>query len=129
MKMKAKLARVLLPAFAIFLAGCMSVGTNIDTSKISQIRKGVTTEADLVRLFGEPNQRSVNSEGMQTLQWIYVQSNVTASTFIPVVGDFFGGSKSANKNLSVTLANGRVRDFSGNFGGTEARQNRFGKAQ
>ena len=112
------------------MVGCMSVGTNIDTAKISRIHKGVTTEADLLNLFGEPNQRSVNGNGFKTMEWTYVQSNVTAQSFIPVVGDMFGGAKSANKSLRVTLgSNGRVQDFSANFGGTEARQNRFGSTQ
>jgi hypothetical protein len=112
------------------LVGCMSVGTNIDTSKISKIKKGVTTEADLLNLFGEPNQQSVSGNGLQTMEWTYVQSNITAQSFIPVVGDVFGGAKSANKSLRVTLGgNGKVQDFSANFGGTEARQNRFGTTQ
>lgn len=58
--------------------GCVSTGTNFDESKVSQIRKGETTEADLVRMFGKPNNRTTQMTDGKTstvLTWAFVKSN------------------------------------------------------
>jgi uncharacterized protein YceK len=43
------------------LAGCASVGTPIATQNVTNIRKGVTTEAELVQMFGPPTDKSFDS--------------------------------------------------------------------
>ena len=106
---------------AVLLAGCASVGNNFDDSKVSQIKKGETTEADLVQMFGQPQNRSVNSEGQTTLTWMYTQANVKGQSFIPFAGAFVGGTESKTKTLNVTLQDGKVRTFACSGGGTESR--------
>lgn len=108
-------------ALSLGVAGCASVGQNFDDSKVSQIQKGATTEADLVRIFGQPSQRSVNSEGQSILTWMYVESEVRGETFIPYAGAFVGGNRSRNKTLTVTLADGKVANYNYSGGGMESR--------
>ena len=106
---------------AAALAGCASTGTNFDESKVSQIKKDQTTEADLVQMFGQPENRSVNSEGQTILTWIYAQSEVKGETFVPYAGAFIGGTRSQNKTLNVTLQDGKVVSFASSGGGIETR--------
>ncbi len=107
-------------------AGCASTGTNFDDSKVSQIKKGETTEADLIALFGQPNQRTTNSEGIATLTWIYASAKVKGESFIPYAGAFLGGSDTAQKTLAVTLdKNGKVENFNSSVGALEHRSNRL----
>lgn len=107
---------------AVCLSGCMSASQNFNENKVSEIQKGVTTEGDLVRIFGEPSQRSRNGDGSSVLQWMYMESRVRGESFIPYAGAFLGGTDSANKTLVVSLGpNGRVTDFSVSSGGTETR--------
>jgi len=105
----------------ILIAGCASAGNNFDDSKISQIQKGQTTEADLVQMFGQPQNRATDSEGMTTLTWMYMQSTVRASTFIPYAGAFMGGTNSKDKTLNVVLADGKVKSYSMTGGGMDTR--------
>src|SRR6267154_3853394 len=105
----------------LFLIGCASMGNNFDESKLSQIKKGETTEPELVQLFGEPMHRSVNSDGLTTLVWMYAQTAVQGQSFIPIVGGFMGGANSSSKTLAVTLADNKVRDFTYSTGGGESR--------
>lgn len=103
-------------------AGCMSSGTNFDSAKVSQIQKGVTTEADLLGLFGPSNNRGIDSEGNVNLSWTYVESRVKGETFIPYAGPFVGGSKSATKLLHVSLGpDGKVTRFNASDGASESR--------
>lgn len=120
-----RILRIAALALFIGLAGCVSSGTNFDESRASQIKKGVTTETDLYEMFGKPNQRTSNSDGMTILTWMYVQSKIKGQSFIPFAGAFLGGSDSTTKTLTATLgADGKVTDYTVSGGGTETRNNR-----
>ena len=101
----------LLSTIAVLLGGCASTGNNFDESKLSQLKKGETTETELVQMFGQPEQRGMNSEGMTTLTWMYQESTVKGESFIPYAGPFIGGTRSRNKTLTVILNNGRVANY------------------
>jgi len=111
----------ILSCLVLFAGGCASAGNNFDDSKISQIKKGETTEADLVKLFGEPQNRSINSESGLTLTWIYSEAKVKGESFIPYAGAFMGGTRSKTKTLSVILADNKVSSFTYTGGGAETR--------
>lgn len=113
---------ILVVVLGILIAGCASTGFNFDESKISQIKKGETTEPELIQWFGQPVERGINSEGMTTMTWMYTEATVKGSTFVPYVGPFVGGTRSKNKVLMVTLNSGKVANFSFSGGGTETRQ-------
>ena len=114
---------LLVATAAALIVGCASTGNNFDDSKVSQIKKGETTEADLLQMFGQPQSRSLNSEGQTILTWSYVEARVKGETFIPYAGAFMGGSTSAHKMLTVVLLAGKVASFNSTAGGTETRQN------
>jgi len=103
------------------LAGCASTGENFDEGKVSQIKKGETTEAQLIQMFGQPQSRGVNSEGATTLTWTYIESRVKGESFIPYAGPFVGGTRHKQKTLNVTLLDGKVQSFSSSGGGMETR--------
>lgn len=116
------LAITLAAAAAILFNGCASTGQNFSSDKVSQIKKGETTEADLVQWFGPPENRSLNSEGNATLTWNYVESTVKGESFIPYAGHFLGGTRSKHKMLMVSLGSDRkVTSFNFTGGGTESR--------
>jgi len=123
--MRIIVSAISLSALCMFAAGCASAGNNFDESKISQIKKGETTEADLVGIFGDPIQRGLDSNGMTTLTWMYVESRAKGESFIPYAGPFIGGTRSKNKTLNVTLNDGKVANFNFSGGGTETRSNQL----
>ncbi len=102
--MNLKLRIPISAVLAALLAGCASTGNNFDDSKVSQIKKGETTEAQLIQMFGEPQRRGVNSEGATTLMWMYMESSVKGESFIPYAGPFVGGSRHKQKTLERHLA-------------------------
>ena len=106
---------------ALLAASCASVGNNFDESKLSQIKKGETTDADLMKLFGEPESRTMNSENALILTWMYSEARVKGESFIPYAGAFMGGSRSKVKTLTATLTNSIVASYTYSGGGTETR--------
>ena len=106
-----------------FMVGCASSGNNYDDSKVSTIQNGVTTEPQLVAMFGDPSNRVVNSDGTTQLSWNYNQVKADKRQFIPYAGALWAGNAAhAEKMLHVTLHNGVVSDYSSSSGGMENRQ-------
>lgn len=106
---------------ALLAVGCASTGNNFDENKLSQIKKGETTEQELVQMFGQPQNRSVNSDGVATLTWMYAEARVKGESFIPYAGMFMGGSRTKMKSLVVTLAENKVTNYTFSGGGNETR--------
>ncbi len=119
--MHSQLKLIITALAAAFVAGCASVGNNFDESQVSQIKKGETTESQLLEMFGAPQNRTVDSEGMTTLTWIYQESAVKGESFIPYAGAFLGGNRSNHKNLNVVLLDGKVQNYNMTGGGMESR--------
>src|SRR4029453_10202911 len=94
----------LLLAIALGAVACASVfttGRDFASPSREAIRNGTTTKADLVRLFGEPNQVGVK-DGEPTWTWYY----------------FKKGEPDLTKQLEVTLTEAGVvksHSFSSNF--------------
>ncbi|SRR5581483_40998 len=96
----------------LLLAGCASVGTPITRKNIARIRKGVTTESELVSLFGAPSDKSIDSNGKVVMTWIYSAAQTKAATFIPYAGPFVGGVNVQVEKLQVVLGkDGRVENY------------------
>jgi hypothetical protein len=97
---------------SMILVGCASVGKNFNADNVAKIQTGKTTEADLVQMFGEPQQRGLKTGGLKTLTWIYTESRVKGETFIPIAGAFMGGADTKTKSLTVSLgSDGTVTDY------------------
>jgi hypothetical protein len=113
---------ILIALCSALIVGCASTGNNFDEGKLTQIKKGETTEAQLIEIFGQPENRSVNSENVTTLTWMYAEATVKGESFIPYAGAFMGGSRGKSKNLTVTLAENKVTGFTFSGSGSETRQ-------
>ena len=75
------------------LSGCSTSG--------NQNLKNETTKTELLTKLGEPDTRTTLDDGNE--QWKYFMSNnqFNATTFIPVVGLFTGGSQTQSKTLEI----------------------------
>jgi hypothetical protein len=109
------------------ISACVSVGNSFNLERTEQIRKGVTTKANLIQWFGKPNSITRKGDGTQVLAWIYQESKVKAQSFIPYAGMFMGGADSSGKRLTVTLKNGTVSDYEASGDEIESRSNRRDK--
>lgn len=84
--MKPKISAIALTLLAFsLLAGCASVGNKIEMANVAQLQKGVTTRADMERLFGKPMSVSLLPDGRTMAMWFYSKASNNAQNFIPVV--------------------------------------------
>ncbi|WP_066520316.1 outer membrane protein assembly factor BamE domain-containing protein [Sphingobium cloacae] len=60
----------IIPAIALALTGCVSMGTNYDVTAVDRLQVGMT-KAEVIQLLGHPNQVITTSDGGQRLVWVY----------------------------------------------------------
>ncbi len=89
-----------IPMFAEAATESAPASTTKDAAGLPQVVKGVTTQADLIKLFGGPNLTSVDPQGRET--WVY-ERTVTQTD-----------ARSATNSASGSV------DFSVFWGGGEA---------
>ncbi|MCJ7783839.1 MAG: hypothetical protein MUP41_07880 [Desulfobacterales bacterium] len=86
----------------IISCATMTSGKKFDTSKVSLIQKGVTTQAEILKWFGNPNEKGFK-EGKEV--WGYSHVSV----------GYFGGS--STKSLQIVFDENKVvSDYSYNEG-------------
>lgn len=96
MKLLSQLApAALLLAWIIFCAlvlpGCVSSGTQVADSALTQFESGRTTEAQVVHALGMP--QAVSEQGGERyLTYAGAHAQAKAANFIPIVGLFAGGA-------------------------------------
>ena len=94
------------------VAGCVSTGTQVKDSALTQFQKGVTTEAEVVKALGPPQSTS-SMNGERYVVYAGAHAQAKAASFIPVVGLFAGGASSQSSIVAFRFgADGRLVDWS-----------------
>src|SRR6476619_3996521 len=75
------------------------------------LSSGLTTEADLVHLFGAPTTRFVDLSHHTALDW-FRSVPMPVGGYLPLIGELFGGLKVDSQQLYVLLSrDGRVLHY------------------
>lgn len=95
------------------ISGCASTGEKMDSNKIQQIQKGVTTRTQLETLLGPPRHVDILSDGRRRLFYMFYNNQAKAENFIPFIGGrLVGGSTGERQELQVILGkNNVVEDY------------------
>ena len=92
---------------AIFsISGCSTSGNQnlkneTPQSLQSKIIKNKTTKTELLTKLGEPDTRTTLDDGNEQWRYFMYNNQFNATTFIPVVGLFTGGSQTQSKTLEI----------------------------
>lgn len=101
--------------FLIMLTGCATVGKKVDQDKLGQIKEGVTSEQEVIRLLGNPYMKTLSSDGKTIMLYQYAKVKNRAANFIPVVNIFAGGMDMRQQMLTVLIGkNGKVDKYTMN---------------
>lgn len=98
----------------MLFSGCMSIGNPKaqNENNLSQLQKGVSTQQDVYRLYGQPQTRTQLSNGNQQWHYLHTDVDMSPSTFIPIAGLFIGETNTNSHNLLFTFDRyGVLRDF------------------
>jgi hypothetical protein len=82
--------RFLIPTLALLLAGCATQGQHTDTSKLDQLKPGISTMADAENLLGKPQSVTRHPDGTTTLGYSFSSVQTDGKSMIPVIGGFIG---------------------------------------
>jgi outer membrane protein assembly factor BamE (lipoprotein component of BamABCDE complex) len=105
---------------AICLAGCMTTGTKVQQSELSQFHRGVTTEPQVEAALGKPEGSGLNSDGTRTLTYVYAHASPKAVDFVPIVGLFAGGATGEQTTVVFTFAkNGTLENYKASHSKTD----------
>lgn len=105
-------ARLAVFLAAVLLSGCVSSGTKVTQTDISQFKKGVTTEAEVVAKLGKPTGTSITSSGTKIDVYSYVHAAANAASYIPIVGLAAGGATGESTVVMFTFdANGVLKEY------------------
>lgn len=104
------LQTVLLLAVAglFFLTGCggatIATGRKFDTTNVKNIKKGVSTKAEILQMLDQPYLKNINA-GKET--WTYTYRSTVGkrdgASYIPFVGTFVGSRDYQHENSSLSL--------------------------
>jgi YD repeat-containing protein len=91
--------RIVIWIAAALLAGCTSYGTEITEAQANQFEKGKSTEEDVIAKLGRPSAMSaLLPDGSHSITYSYSRLQMSAASYIPVVGALAGET-----NASVTV--------------------------
>jgi len=83
--------------------GCMSSGQKLEEDKVSQIKKGVTTRAEVEALLGQPSHVTIVGNGKRIMFYQYYEMKAKGTSFIPYAGAFVGGTNNRQQMLQIML--------------------------
>lgn len=108
--MKNVVTVVALAAFVVVFSGCASTsqGRKFDDSYVSQIKKGVTTKAQIRQHFGEPVSVTTSSENEA---WTYSYSDAYGRAYIQAATYGLVREKSDDQMLIVVFSGDKVVEY------------------
>jgi len=136
MLMRLAIAVCLILALVALGGGCISNtfgSSSLTADNVNQIKKGVTTRADIEAIFGPPENVTMMSDGKRVMQYSFTQSNMHTDpqSFIPVVQIFAAQAEgqTTTRSLQVELdANNIVVDYQFNDSTSNLKVGTFGSS-
>jgi outer membrane protein assembly factor BamE (lipoprotein component of BamABCDE complex) len=104
-------------AICVISSGCYSskVGKQLSREQVSQVQPGMS-RPQVERILGAPNSSTPDGQGGMMFSYIFMETKVRGSSYIPIVGSFTGGADTEQKNVTVYFdRNGRVKDLVSNY--------------
>lgn len=100
-----KLLRVFIVCLigGLLTTGCGTTGQKVEHDKVSQIKKGVTTRAEVETLLGSPTNVMIVGNGKRVMSYQYWESKAKPGMFIPYANLVVGGSNSRQQMLQIML--------------------------
>ena len=102
----------LIASLVLLFCGCASSGTKMDSAKVQQIQKNVTTRAEIEACFGVPNGPPVMlPDGRRQVMYAYSKRHGDVLYNLPYVSLVAGGVVTHDQYLQITYKDNIVEDF------------------
>lgn len=98
----------LLIGVLLIISACATYGTKMNRTQVDQIQKGVTTRAQVETMLGPPSHVTMMPDGQRMLMYMYNDTQMKATSFIPYAGAFMGGSTGQSQQLQIMLGKDNI---------------------
>ncbi len=95
--------KLLLGLIVLSLVGCATVGSKVDTNKLSLIKEGVTNKSEVFNLLGKPTNISLASDSKTIVIYHWAKASNRAVNFIPGVNMLAGGVDMQEESVQILL--------------------------
>lgn len=107
---------------ALTMSACVSSGTQVKESALTQFQNGVTSETDVIKSLGTPQGVTKSTDGTRVLTYVGMHAQPKAASFIPVVGLFAGGAQTSTSVVTFNFGtDGKLTSMSSNQSQASAR--------
>lgn len=91
---------------SLLLTACMGTyGVRQDPSTINNFEIGKTTFQEVIEALGKPTAVVTNSNGMKTITYMFVDTEIDSTMYIPIVGPLIGGVSSESEGFTLSFSN------------------------
>ena len=92
------------------IAGCATAGPKMDKESVARLETGITTQEDVLKIFGPPNNMNFNQDGEVVFTYVGIHAKNSFWNFIPVVCFVHGETNLTNQILIITFKDNVVKD-------------------
>ncbi len=97
-----KKKRLVVFLLCLGLVGCTTTyGKPITLNELSQLKKAITAQADVIKLLGEPQSKRPTAKGRTIWVYAYTRSKASASTYIPIINVLKSRAKVKTQILQI----------------------------
>ena len=93
--------KFLLVLLCLSLVGCATIGKPMKETQLTQLQDGVTTQEEVLKIMGEPSDKTIIDTGEEKWTFIYARTKPTWSTFVPYVGLLESGTVTKGQKLEI----------------------------
>jgi outer membrane protein assembly factor BamE (lipoprotein component of BamABCDE complex) len=100
--------KLILLLICFILVGCATVGKPMKAEQLTQLQDGITTQEEVLKIMGEPFDKTIIDTGEEKWSFIYSRSKATWSSFIPYVGLLESGAVTKGQKLEILFDSDKI---------------------
>ena len=82
---------------------CVSSGTKVTQTQLSEFHVGATTEGQILAELGPPTTTATFTDGSKMDIYAHTAAHANAASYVPVVGLFAGGAKGNSQSVTFNF--------------------------
>ena len=99
--MEAKMRKTVALLLCLGLFGCATIGKPMKETQLNQLQDGVTTQEEVLRVMGEPFDKTIIDTGEEKWTYVYSRTKPTWITFVPYFNMIESGGVTKGQKLEI----------------------------
>ena len=112
--------KIFIGVLCVVFSGCATRSTHVSKSNVAKIKKGETTQAEVLKVFGPPDVMSLNQDGDEIFTYTDIQARNSVWNYFPVLSFVHSEMKITDLVLTIVFKDNVVEDYT--FSSTKTAQ-------